>query len=227
MDSSEETSARITLRIAGVFQEIRELWIRRLDTYFSQLESLVQGQWLTCNELSSIVHESRMAAREAFDGLAGDLTAELVHESNGLVARHEVERASLADEISSLRDRMARAPSGDGKLVRRQNEALVYALMRTPEFRLLEIIRAHRQATYDDLVQATGQKRSLIQKLCKALAEGGYIALDRKAKPHLVKYFTAPWAEGEAESEQSSSPSEVEPQIPAATTETDCLRPSS
>ncbi|MBE0527246.1 MAG: hypothetical protein IH631_09905, partial [Candidatus Thorarchaeota archaeon] len=46
MTNPDETAARTTLRIAGVFQEIRDSWVRRLDSYYNQIESLTEGDWI-------------------------------------------------------------------------------------------------------------------------------------------------------------------------------------
>ena len=55
MGHSEDLVARTTLRIAGVFQEITEAWSKRLDSYFTQLDSLIKGEWLGPNDIRGMV----------------------------------------------------------------------------------------------------------------------------------------------------------------------------
>ncbi|MCK5152634.1 MAG: hypothetical protein KAQ65_12360 [Candidatus Thorarchaeota archaeon] len=47
MTNPDDNAARLTLKLAGVFQEVRDIWVRRLESYFGQLESLIDGQWIS------------------------------------------------------------------------------------------------------------------------------------------------------------------------------------
>ena len=82
--------------------------------------------------------------QQLFEGkvfaLPNDLSAELVHSSNGVIARYEAERLSFAEEISDLRDEIGRLLSGDENEMRRENESLRAAIDSIPEFKLLKII---------------------------------------------------------------------------------------
>jgi hypothetical protein len=191
--SNDDAAARMTLKTAGVFQEITGLWVRRLEAYFSQLQSLTEGQMLTGDDLVGIIQEARLASKEALAGLGNDLSAELVHESSGLISRHEAERASLSEEITDLRESITRALSGDENAAKRQNEALFAAVMSVPEYRLLEIIRAYGIATYEQLVSASGQKRATVTKQVKGLAAKGYLAVERVSRRQTIRFLSAPW----------------------------------
>ncbi len=194
MGTNNDAAARMTLKTAGVFQDIIDLWVRRLETYFSQLQSLTEGQWLTGDDLLGIIREARLASKEALAGLGNDLSAELVHESSGLISRHEAERASLSEEITDLRESITRALSGDENAAKRQSEALFAELMAVPEYRLLEIIRAQNTATYEQLTSATGQKRTIVSRQVKTLVAKGYLAIERKSRPQTIRFLSAPWA---------------------------------
>lgn len=193
MGSNDDAAARMTLKTAGVFQEITSLWVRKLETYFGQLQSLTEGRMLTEGDLVGIIQEARLASRAALAGLGNDLSAELVHESSGLISRHEAERASLSEEIADLRESITRALSGDENAAKRQNEALFAAVMSVPEYRLLEIIRGYGVATYEQLVSATGQKRAVITKHVKGLAAKGYLAVERVSRRQTIRFLSAPW----------------------------------
>ncbi len=199
MASPDEVSARTTLRIAGVFQEIRDSWVRRLDSYYNQIESLVEGHWFDSEDFAGIVREARMASREAIDGLGNDLSSELIHASNGIITRYEAERASLQEEINDLRSSLSRALSGDANAIRRENEALRLAVISVPEYSLLEIIRENRRLTYDELADRTGHSKAKSRKLVKELASRGYIAIDKKTKPHSLVFLSCPWSASEPE----------------------------
>ncbi|TFG99735.1 winged helix-turn-helix domain-containing protein [Candidatus Thorarchaeota archaeon] len=197
MTNPDETAARTTLRIAGVFQEIRDSWVRRLDSYYNQIESLTEGDWIDSQDLSGIIRESRLASREAMDGLGNDLSSELIHSSNGIITRHEAERASLQEEINDLRRSLSRALSGDASTIRRENEALRIALNSVPEFCLLQVIQKNRRATYDQLSDLSGISKVKVRKAAKELMARGYVHLDKKAKPHQIVYLSTPWSNPE------------------------------
>jgi hypothetical protein len=193
MTSQEENSGRFTLKLAGVLQEVRDLWVRRLDTYYNQLESLVDGQWLNEDDIRGILRESRMASREALDGLGNDLSSELLHVSNGIVARYEAERASLMQEINDLRESLGRALSGDERSIRRENETLHSAIAQVPEYELLQVVEASGRTTYDQLSEDSGRPKRAVRKLVKRLCSLGHVRIDKKARPHQVVYLSAPW----------------------------------
>ena len=143
--------------------------------------------------MKGVIREARMATREALDGLGNDLSSELVHSSSGVVQRYEYERASLVEEINDLRASVARSLSGDENEVRRENESLRTALQSIPEFHVLQHIRISSYLTYDELSKIVGIKKGKLRKLVKALAERGYVNIDKKSKPHRVVYISAPW----------------------------------
>lgn len=195
----EAIAARTTLRIAGVFQEIRDSWVRRLDSYYNQLESLTEGDWVDAQDLTGIIREARLASREALDGLGNDLSSELIHSSNGIITRYEAERASLQEEINDLRKSLSRALSGDANMIRRENESLRYALILVPEFSLLQVIQKNRRSTYEELVETTGLTKTKLRKYTKELMARGYVAIDKKARPHQIVYLSTPWSTREPE----------------------------
>lgn len=197
MTTTDDNTARITLRIAGVLQEIRDLWSKRLDTYYTQIESLVDGQWLESEDILGIIRESRMASREALDGLGNDLSAELVHTSSGVVARYESERLSFIEEINDLRNEISRLLSGDENSVRCENESLRAAIDALPEFKLLKIIQRNRRVDYNQLSDYAGEKKSTVRKLVKELMKKGYVNVDKKCRPHKIIFLSAPWLKKE------------------------------
>ncbi len=204
MISPDDNAARLTLKIAGVFQEVRDVWVRRLESYYGQLESLIDGQWISHEDMVGVIHEAKMAAREALDGLGTDLSSELVHESRGVFGRFESERQSLIEEINDLRSSLSLANSGNEGLIRKENEALRHALLREPEFHLLESLRVLGRESYESLSKASGQKKSLVRRHCKKLVESGYIAINKKSRPHQVIFISAPWRSKRATSSGSS-----------------------
>ena len=203
MTTSDDNAARVTLRIAGVLQEIRDIWAKRLDVYFTQIESLVDGQWLETEDVIGIIRESRMASREALDGLGNDLSAELVHTSNGVVARYESERFSFIEEVNDLRNEISRLLSGDENEMRRENESLRAAIDSIPEFKLLKVIQKNRRTHYKQLSEVTGEKKSAIRKLVRELMRKGYVNVDKKSRPHAIIYLTAPWTQKETQHQTS------------------------
>jgi hypothetical protein len=210
MGSPDDSAARLTLKIAGVFQEVRDVWVRRLDMYYSQLESLIEGQWISHGDMMGVVQEAKAAAREALDGLGTDLSSELVHESSGIFGRFEFERQSLMEEISDLRSSLSLANSGDEGLIRKENEALRHALLRVPEFHILETLRAYGRASYEELANSSGQKKSTVRKHCKKLVELGYTSIDKKSRPHQVVFISAPWRSNLAVSSEETGPSQIQ-----------------
>ena len=193
MHSPEATAAKLTLKIAGAFQDVRDSWIKRVNAYYDQIQSLIDGEWFESNDLKGIIREARMATREALDGLGNDLSSELVHTSSGVIQRYEYERASLVEEINDLRSTVARSLSGNENEVRRENESLRAALQSVPEFRVLQYIRMNSHLTYDELSKIAATKKGKLRKLVKALAERGYVSIDKKSRPHRVVYISAPW----------------------------------
>ncbi|MFX1483766.1 MAG: hypothetical protein ACFFCP_11340 [Promethearchaeota archaeon] len=200
--TTDDSAARMTLKIAGVFQEIRDIWARRLDAYFTQIESLIDGQLLDTDDILGIIRESRLASREALDGLGSDLSSELVHTSNGVVARYEAMRSSLIEEIADLRNEISKLTSGDENTFRRENKALKNAIMSVPEFMLLQVVEKHRRITYDQLCDEMDQKKASVRKLVKTLMKRGYVHIDKKTRPHVVVYLTAPWTPRSTEDQQ-------------------------
>ncbi|OLS31055.1 MAG: hypothetical protein ThorAB25_05720 [Candidatus Thorarchaeota archaeon AB_25] len=203
MTTIDDNAARMTLRIAGVLQEIRDVWAKRLDVYYAQIESLVDGQWLETEDVIGIIRESRMASREALDGLGNDLSAELVHTSNGVVARYEAERLSFIEEVNDLRNEISRLLSGDENVLRRENESLRMAIDSIPEFKLLKVIQRSRRTNYKELEANSGEKKSVIRKLVKELMKKGYVNVDKKSRPHAIIYLTAPWTQKDSQHQPS------------------------
>ncbi len=193
MTGSDDTSGRLTIRLAGLLQEVRDAWVNRLNQYFSQLESLVDGQWLSSEDLTGVIRESKMASREALDGLGEDLGAELLHLSNVLSTRFQAERRTLEEEIADLRRTVTLALSGDENEVRRENDALRTAIMTMPEFTVLAVLQKHKRASYDVLSEELMLKKSKVRKYAKGLVEKGYASIDKKSRPHSVVYLSAPW----------------------------------
>jgi hypothetical protein len=203
MTSPDEIAARTTIRIAGVFQEVRDSWVRRLDSYYNQIESLLEGQWFDSQDLAGIIRESRLASREAIDGLGNDLSSELIHTSNGIITRYEAERASLQEEINDLRVSLSRALSGDANAIRRENESLRTAISSVPEYYLLDFIRKNRRSSYDELSDRTGLSKAKTRKLVKELKNRGYVAIDTKTKPNSVIFLSCPWTSSEPDLQQT------------------------
>ena len=193
MSTPEDIAARLTLKLAGVFQQARDLWVRRIDSFFSQLESVTDGQWLDSSDIAGIIKESRLASREALDGLSNDLSTELIHASNGMLVRHESDRVILLSEISNLKLSLGRYLSGDENAARRENQALRTALMKMPEFQLLTVIQNEHRASYSRLSELSGAKKGKVRKFVKALAESGFCHVDKKSRPHAVIFDLAPW----------------------------------
>ncbi len=193
MTSPDESAARLTLKLAGVFQEVKDVWVRRLDQYYGQLESLIDGQWISHEDMLGVIQEAKEASREALDGLGTDLSSELVHESRGVFGRFEFERQSLIEEIHDLRSSLSLANSGNEGLIRKENEALRYALLKVPEYQLLESVRTLSHASYEQLADSSGLKKSVVRKLSKKLLELGYVSIDKKSRPHEVVFINAPW----------------------------------
>jgi hypothetical protein len=127
--------------------------------------------------------------------LGNDLSAELVHSSNGVVARYEAERLSFVEEISDLRDEISRLLSGDENSMRRENESLKSAIDSIPEFKLLKVIQRSGRTNYKELEENSGVKKSVIRKLVKELMKKGYANVDKKSRPHAIIYLTAPWSQ--------------------------------
>ena len=191
--NQDEFIARSNLRLAGVLTELRNLWMKRLDSYYSELERLIAGEWLDASDLSALVKEARMASREAMDGLATDLSSELLHASTGIFQRHDAERQSMREEINDLRNKITRLMSGDVNTIRRENESLRAALLSLPEFQLLEILQNSKGVSYSDLAALADVKRSQITKLTKQLVKQGYARIDKTTRPHTVLFISAPW----------------------------------
>ncbi len=193
MSNPEDMAARLTLKLAGVFQQANDVWVRRIDSYFSQLEALTDGQWLDSSDIAGIIKESKLASREALDGLSNDLSAELIHASNGMLVRYESERVNFLNEISNLKLSLDRYLSGDENAARRENLSLRTALMKMPEFQLLTVIQRERRASYGRLSELSRVKKGKVRKFVKALAESGFCHVDKRSRPHAVIFDLAPW----------------------------------
>jgi len=215
MTTTDDNAARMTLRIAGVFQEIRDIWARRLDSYYSQIESLIDGQCLETEDIIGIIREARLASREALDGLGNDLSSELVHTTNGVVGRYEAMRYSLVEEIADLRNEISSLTSGDENVIRRENISLRNALLAVPEFILLQIIQRYRRATYDQLCEESGLTKSVVRKQSKELLKRGHINIDKRARPHAIVYLSAPWSQSGLDHQQVLEPPPSEHLLPA------------
>ncbi len=192
--TQDEFVARANLRLAGVLTELRNEWIKRLDSYYCELERLISGEWLDGSDLAGLVNEARLASREAMDGLATDLTAELMHSSTGILQRHQAERAALEEEIGDLRTRMARLMMGNENTIRQENESLREAILTLPEFKLLEDLQLMKEASYQELSKTAGIKPAVVRKRVKLLVERGYARVDKTTKPHTVCFMSAPWS---------------------------------
>ena len=193
MSSHDDLAARATLRIAGVFQGKRDLWVRRLESYFTELEKLIDGEWLDSSDLAGLVREARLASREAIDGLANDLSAELLHTSSGVFSRFESDRASLVSEISKLQAEISRLLSSDEEGVLRENDALRSVVLNLPEYQMLCIIQQVRTGTYADISTKSKVTKAKVQKYVRSLAERGHVMIDRKSRPHRVLFIDTPW----------------------------------
>jgi len=193
MNDPDDNAARLTLKMAGVFQEVRDIWVRRLENYFGQIGSLIEGQWIEPKDMVGIVREAAEASREALDGLGTDLSAELVHESRGVFGRFESERQSLLEEITDLRNSLAEAASGDEGRIRKENAILRRAIVSIPEFKILEQIRIMGRGSYKEIAKSSGQKVVEVRKLSKKLMKNGYVNIDKKTRPHSVLFLSAPW----------------------------------
>ena len=192
--SQDEFVARANLRLAGVLTELRNLWIKRLDSYYSELECLISGEWVDGSDLAGLVREARLASREAMDGLATDLSAELMHSSTGILQRHQAERAALEEEIADLRTKLARLMSGDENLMKHENESLREAILTLPEFKLLESLQLMHGGSYSEISEVVGIKTAAVRKQVKLLVERGYVRIDKTTRPHTVLFMSAPWS---------------------------------
>ncbi len=193
MSNHEESAARSTLRIAGVLQEVRDGWIRRLESYFAEVERLIDGRWLDASDLAGLVRETRLVSKEAVDGLANDLSAELLHASSGVIARYEKERSTLNGEIEKQKSKVARILASDEDGLRRENESLRNAIANVPEYALLKVVQMLRGTTYDELAEKTSLGKNAIRKYLKSLVAQGCVTVNRKARPHKILYLSSPW----------------------------------
>ncbi len=205
MKSPEDNAARLTLKLAGVFQDVRNTWAKRLENYFTQIESLINGQWIEPSDMVGIIREACVASQEALDGLSTDLSAELVHESRGIFGRFESERQALLEEINDLRSSLAVVTSGDEGMIRRENDRLRKTLLAIPEFKLLETLRSLGRGSYNELAKASGFKTADVRKHTKSLMQKGFVAVDRKSRPHKVIFLSAPWRSIHHSLEKASS----------------------
>lgn len=193
MNTNDDAAARATLKMAGVFQGKRDLWVRRLETYFSEVERLVVGEWLDSTDLIGLVKESRLASREAIDGLANDLSAELLHESSSVFNRFESERAVLMEEITRLQASLSRLLSADEDGIRSENDALRSIVLNLPEYQLLCVIQQIKSGNYEEIADASGVSKAKVRKCVKTLTERGNVFIDKKSRPHRVHFVFAPW----------------------------------
>ncbi|NWF96031.1 MAG: MarR family transcriptional regulator [Candidatus Thorarchaeota archaeon] len=202
MTSPDSVSARLTLKLAGILQDVRGEWIRRLDQYFNQIESLIAGEWFDTADLGGLMKESRLAAREALEGLSSDLCAQLVHESSGLIARYETERAQLVDRINLLTEDINHALCCDDDDIRRQNEVLRSIVRALPEFTLLRIIEDAQAMDLNTLFEVSQTKKTTVTRHLKSLQEGGYVRVDGKGRAKRVVFLSAPWSTQRCGSQQ-------------------------
>ncbi len=193
MSGSDELVARLTMRLAGVLQSTRDLWVKRVSEYFSQLESLVNGQWFEREDLPGLIRESKSAAKEALEGLSNDLSSQMLHMLSATVQRFESENTELAERIESLTESLSLALSGDENDVRRENENLRNALMTVPKFQLLLHIQKSSVLTYDELSRLSGMTKGKIRSYVKALVADGYVLVNKNTKPHTLIFVSAPW----------------------------------
>lgn len=193
MTSSDEASARLTLRMAGVLQEVRDVWTRRLDAYFDQLDDLVQGEWFDSSDITAILRESRLASKEALQGLGNDLSAEIIHASSGIISRFADERASMTEEISDLQGTISRISSGNEQSIRLENEALRRAIRTIPEFRALEILQKEKKSTYKEIASEMELSAGKLRKHIKNLEKKGYVKIDKDTRPHSILFISSPW----------------------------------
>jgi len=193
MNEQDEVLGRYTLRIAGLLQEVQNQWARRLENYYTQLESLVEGEWFDSNDLIGIIREARAASREALEGLGTDLSAELLHTSGGFLARFESERSTLHEEISDLRAAYGRAISGDARSVRQENESLFQSIMSVPMFKLLDVVQELNVTNYKELTTKSGMKKADVREHIKSLMRGGFVSINKDKRPHEIIFLSAPW----------------------------------
>ena len=196
MGTPDETAAKLTLKMAGVFQEVRDIWVSRLDAYFSQLDQLIEGQWFDASDMNGIIKESHMAAKEALDGLANDLSTELVHSSSGAFGRFESERASLVEEINDLTSTLSNYMQKDENAVFRENLLLRDAIFSMPQFRILEVIRSLGNTTYKEVSEESGVSIGKTRKHVKGLRKKGYVEIDKNTRPHSISFLSVPWGKG-------------------------------
>ncbi|MFQ5832895.1 MAG: hypothetical protein ACE5H4_09350 [Candidatus Thorarchaeota archaeon] len=193
MSHHEEAAARATLRVAGVFQELRDVWMRRLDSYFAEVERLIDGEWLDSADIAGLIKETRLASKEAVDGLANDLSTELLHASSGVFARYEAERLALNQTIDNQRETVSRILASDDSGLRRENQALREAIAEMPEYVLLRTLQQLGSTTYDELSRECDIGKGKIRKYVKSLMARGHVAVNKKLRPHKILFLSAPW----------------------------------
>lgn len=191
--SQDDAIARSNLRLAGAFQEIHSSWVRRLDSYFLELERLINGEWLDSSDLKALVRETRSASKEAMEGLSNDLISELMHATSKILERHAAEKNSLDEEIGDLRGRISRLMSFDESAALIENESMREALFDMTEFRVLAFLQTHTGCSYKELASITGRKSSALRKDVKLLAKRGYIRIDKNSRSHSLHFLSAPW----------------------------------
>jgi hypothetical protein len=193
MQEDKEILGRQALKIAGILEEIQLIWLKRIEEYFIQLESLVKGEWFDSSDLIGIIREAQSASKEALKGLGTDLSAELLHSSSGILYRFQSERSTLIEEINDLRDSYARAISRDGNSIRQENESLYRAIKSVPMFQLLAILQDMRVTNYKELEEKSEMKRSEVRKYTQDLVESSYASVDKSKRPHEISFLSAPW----------------------------------
>ena len=193
MNKSDDMAARLTIRLAGVLQEIQNSWSSRVIAYFARLESLVEGKWLDSDDIMGILSESKLAAKEALDGLGNDLSSEILHKSSGLFSRFEDERVSLVKKISDLENEISEILTADGKSIQRENRNLRQALSMFKEFTVLKSIQGLGVTDYEGLSKSSGVKKGRLRKHVKWLCEQGFVVVDKKKRPHQIIFLHAPW----------------------------------
>ncbi|MGV9103695.1 MAG: hypothetical protein ACOC3C_06235 [Candidatus Thorarchaeota archaeon] len=204
MGQPEESAAKRTLKIAGVFQELTETWSNRLNAYFSQIDSLVDGEWLDSSDLKGILREAREASNEALNGLGRDLSAELIQRSAGVFSRHENERAAMIEEMDNLKAQLDQALSADTSKLIQENNSLKQALLKVPEYQVLSALENQKEATYKELGEACDIGTRKTRPLVRTLAKWGSASIDKDTRPHRIFFRSAPWGDDTSESFQPS-----------------------
>ena len=125
--------------------------------------------------------------------MGNDLSAELVHSTGGVVSRFEAERFSLIEELTDVRNTLSCVLESDEEGIRQENESLRYAIRTIPEFEVLDVLRKLNRASYSEIAKASGLKKGKVTSYVKALMARGHVQVDKKSRPHVVVFLSAPW----------------------------------